>query len=296
VTADYSFLDAQLARYYDIPGDYGEEFRQVELPPDSHRGGILTHGSFLVSTSNPDRTSPVKRGLFVLENLLATQPPAPPANVPALEDAKVDGKTRATVREQLEAHRTDPACAACHAHFDPIGIVLENYDVIGRWRDDDRGTAIDPSATTVTGEELAGIDDLRDYIAGSRDRFYRCVSEKLMTYALGRGLESYDAVTVDRMTEALLADGGRFSTLLVKVVESPAFQMRRGDDDADLDSAARASVPEIPPPEKRRPDPRRFRRFNRRFNQEREGRRRDREAVETRQADEETARAVETNQ
>ena len=161
VTADYTFLDEQLARYYGVPGEHGDEFRQVELPAESHRGGILTHGSFLVSTSNPDRTSPVKRGLFVLENLLATQPPPPPANVPSLEDAKVEGKTRATVREQLEAHRADPACAACHAHFDPIGIVLENYDVIGQWREDERGAAIDPSATTVTGEALSGIDDLR---------------------------------------------------------------------------------------------------------------------------------------
>jgi hypothetical protein len=280
VTANYSFLDGQLARFYDISNVRGDEFQQVALPADSHRGGILTHGSFLVSTSNPDRTSPVKRGLFVLENLLATQPPAPPANVPALEDAKVAGKTRATVREQLEVHRSDPACAACHAHFDPIGIVLENYDVIGQWREDERGATIDPSSSTVTGEQLAGIDDLRNYIAGNREKFYRCVSEKLTTYALGRGLEPYDAVTVDRLTEAMLADGGRFSTLLVKVVESPAFQMRRGDDDAALDVAARAAIPEIPPPEKRRPDPRRFRRFNRRFNQEFEGRRRDRDAAE----------------
>jgi hypothetical protein len=237
----------------------------------------LTHGSFLVSTSNPDRTSPVKRGLFVLENLLATQPPPPPANVPSLEDAKVEGKPRATVREQLEAHRSDPACAACHTHFDPIGIVLENYDVIGQWRDDERGATIDPSATTVTGDDLKGIEDLRKYVAGNREQFYRCVSEKLMTYALGRGLEPYDAVTIDRITESLLADGGRFSTLLVKVVDSPAFQMRRGDDDTALDAAARASIPEIPPPERRRPDPRRFRRFNRRFNDDRDRRRRDRE-------------------
>jgi hypothetical protein len=277
ITANYTFLDEKLAEYYGIPGDFNDEFQRVELPADSHRGGILTHGSFLVSTSNPDRTSPVKRGLFVLENLLATQPPPPPANVPSLEDAKVEGKPRATVREQLEAHRSDPACAACHTHFDPIGIVLENYDVIGQWRDDERGATIDPSATTVTGDDLKGIEDLRKYVAGNREQFYRCVSEKLMTYALGRGLEPYDAVTIDRITESLLADGGRFSTLLVKVVDSPAFQMRRGDDDTALDAAARASIPEIPPPERRRPDPRRFRRFNRRFNDDRDRRRRDRE-------------------
>jgi hypothetical protein len=275
VTADYTFLNGQLARFYGIPGVGGDEFRQVELPPETHRGGLLTQGSFLVSTSNPDRTSPVKRGLFVLENLLATQPPPPPANVPPLEDANTENGFRATVREQLEAHRADPACAACHAHFDPIGIVLENYDLIGRWRDAERGGgAIDPSATTVTGESLAGIDDLRRYIAGNRERFYRCVIEKLMTYALGRGLEPYDAVTVDDIADSLLADNGKFSTALTKVVESPAFQLRRGDDDSELDAAALTKIPDIPPPDKRRPDPRRFRRFLE-FNQQQqfEGRR-----------------------
>jgi hypothetical protein len=276
ITANYTFLDQRLANFYGISGVQGDEFRRVELPADSHRGGVLTHGSFLVSTSNPDRTSPVKRGLFVLENLLATQPPPPPANVPALEDAKVEGKTLRTVREQLEAHRADPACAACHAHFDPIGLVLENYDVLGLWREDERGETIDPSGTTVTGEDLSGIDDLRDYVAGNRERYYRCVAEKLMTYSLGRGLEPYDAVTIDQMTDAMLAEGGRFSTLLTMVVKSPAFQMRRGDDDSDLDATARAAIPDIPPPEKRKPDPRRFRRFQQRLrelNRDREGRR-----------------------
>jgi uncharacterized protein DUF1585/uncharacterized protein DUF1588 len=199
------------------------------------------------------------------------------------------------VREQLEAHRSDPACAACHAHFDPIGIVLENYDVIGQWREDERGATIDPSATTVNGKELKGIDELRSYIAENRELFYRCVTEKLMTYALGRGLEPYDAVTVDQISESLLADGGRFSTLLVKVIESPAFQTRRGDAAVELDAAARATVPEIPPPEKRRPDPRR-RRFNRRLNREFEGRRRDRDAAETRPADDNVQQAEESKQ
>jgi mono/diheme cytochrome c family protein len=261
VTADYTFVNEQLARYYGLPRVEGGEFRRVEIPIESRRGGILTHGSFLVSTSNPDRTSPVKRGLFVLENLLATQPPPPPANVPPLESAHVDGKRLRTVREQLEAHRADPSCAACHAHFDPIGIALENYDVIGRWRDDERGAAIDPSGVTVTGDELAGIDELRDYIAGQKPRFYRCVAEKLMTYALGRGLEPYDAVTIDRITDELLAGGGKFSTLLLAVVESPAFLTRRGDDAAELQLAPQLAIPETPPPDQRRPERRRRRRF-----------------------------------
>jgi hypothetical protein len=268
VTADYTFVNEQLANYYDLPDVDGDEFRRVELPPDSNRGGILTHGSFLVSTSNPDRTSPVKRGLFVLENLLATPPPAPPANVPPLEAAQAEGRILRTVREQLEVHRADPACAACHAHFDPIGVVLENFDIIGRWRDREMREPIDPRATTVTGEELAGIGDLRDYVAGNKERFYRCVTEKLMTYALGRGLEPYDAVTVDRITDELLADGGKFSTLLASVIDSPAFQLRRGDDGA-LKVAPRPEIPDIPPPDQRRPQRRRFGRFRRQQDAER---------------------------
>ncbi len=285
VTADYTFLNSKLAKFYDLPAVKGREFRRVELGPESHRGGILTQGSFLTATSNPDRTSLVKRGLFVLENLLATQPPAPPANVPALEDAHVEGKELVTVRQQLEAHRADPACAACHAHFDPIGMVLENYDLIGQWRKSDRGEPIDPTSTTISGAELAGIDDLRKYIVDNEERYYRCCTEKLMTYALGRGLEPYDAVTIDRITGELMTEGGKFSTLLTAVVESPAFGMRRGDDANDLLMAPRVVVPEIPAPDKRRPKFRRgrFNQFERqrngnRENRERENRERDDEA------------------
>jgi hypothetical protein len=259
ITADYTFVDEELAEYYGIDGVDGDEFRRVDLPRASGRGGILTHGSFLVSTSNPDRTSPVKRGLFVLENLLATQPPAPPANVPPLEAAEVAGKRRPTVREQLEAHRADESCAACHVHFDPIGVALENYDVIGQWRDEDNNSPIDPTAITATGDELSGVDELRDYIAANEERYYRCVTEKLLTYALGRGLEPFDTPTVDRITDQLMAEGGEFSTLLTGVIESPAFLSRRGDDN-ELRIAPRVEIPEIPPPDQRRPE-RRRRRF-----------------------------------
>jgi hypothetical protein len=233
----------------------------VSLTPENKRGGILTHGSFLVSTSNPNRTSPVKRGLFILENLLAVEPPPPPPDIPPLDEAKVGGVTPKTIREQLAAHREDKSCAACHAHFDPFGVVLENYDLMGRWRDKENGEAIEAQEKTVTGETLAGIDDLRTYFASRKDRFYRGTTEKLMTYALGRGLEPYDAVTVDRIAASVAADGGKFSTMLLAVIESPAFQMRRGDDGMAKDSP-RFAVPAIPPPEKRRPPPRR------RFNQE----------------------------
>lgn len=268
LNADYTFVNEKLANYYGIDGVEGGHFRKVELPQDSKRGGLLTHGSFLVSTSNPDRTSPVKRGLFVLENLLATQPPPPPANIPALEDARVEGKRLRTVREQLEAHRADPACAACHAHFDPIGIALENYDIFGQWRDEQRGAKIDPSATTVTGEELDGTADLRDFLATNEERFYRCCVEKLMTYALGRGMQPFDSVTVDRITKTLMDEGGKFSTMLLAIVESPAFQMRRGDDDEPLPTL-KPDVPEPPTAEERRQMEERRRERRRRFRERR---------------------------
>ena len=260
ITADYTFVNKPLAAFYELEGAEeieGATFHRVALPPDSKRGGILTHGSFLVASSNPNRTSPVKRGLFVLENLLAVEPPPPPPDIPPLDDAKVGGVAPKTVREQLAAHRENKSCAACHAHFDPIGVVLENYDLIGRWRDKENGEPIEAKEKAVTGETLAGIDDLRGFFATRKEKFYRGATEKLMTYALGRGLEPYDAVTVDRLAAAVAADGGKFSTLLIGVIESPAFLTRRGDN-GEAKDAPRLATPPTPPPDKRRP-PRRNR-------------------------------------
>jgi len=229
ITARYTFLNEKLATFYGVPDVTGEEMRRVDLPADSPRGGVLTQGSFLVSTSNPDRTSPVKRGVFVLDNLLGSPPPPPPAAVPALEEAKQDGVELKTLRKQLAAHRADPACAACHAHFDPIGLALENFSHIGQWRDTEEEQPIDASGEMVTGETFDDLAGLRDIIATRKDKFYRSVTEKLMTYALGRGLEPYDAVTVDAIVDKLMNEGGKFSTLLGALIDSPAFQMRRGD-------------------------------------------------------------------
>lgn len=229
ITADYTFLNEPLAKYYGIPDVIGDEMRKVALSAGSRRGGVLTHGSILVSTSNPNRTSPVKRGVFVLENILGTPPPPPPAAVPDLEEAKTKGGGRETLRAQLAAHRADRACAACHAHFDPIGLALENFSYIGQWRDHDGEEPIDAGGEMVTGETFKDFTELRMLIAQRKDKFYRCVCEKLMTYALGRGLEPHDAPTVDAITDRLLADGGKFSTLLMSVIESPAFLMRRGE-------------------------------------------------------------------
>jgi hypothetical protein len=252
ITADYTFVNKPLADFYGIKEVEGAGFQRVALTPDSHRGGILTHGSFLVATSNPNRTSPVKRGLFVLENLLAIEPPPPLPDIPPLDEAKVGGVTPKTIREQLAAHRENKSCAACHAHFDPLGVVLENYDLIGRWRTRENGEPIEPREKTTTGETLSGIDDLRRFFAERKEKFYRGATEKLLIYALGRGLEPYDAVTVDRVAAAVAADGGKFSTLLFGIIESPAFQTRRGDDGESKD-APRYAIPATPPPEKRRP-------------------------------------------
>lgn len=229
ITADYSFLNDDLAKWYGIDGVLGSEMRRVDLPADSPRGGVLTHGSILVSTSNPNRTSLVKRGVFVLENIFGTPPPPPPAAVPPLEDAQKEGLELLTLRDQLAVHREDRACAACHAHFDPIGLALENFSYIGRWRETDNGIPIDASGEMVTGETFDTFYELRALVAERKDKFYRCVTEKLMTYALGRGLEPYDASTVDAIAERLMNGGGKFSSLLMDVIESPAFQQRRGD-------------------------------------------------------------------
>ena len=257
ITADYTFVDKKLAAFYGLKEVPEPGFHRVNLPPESKRGGILTHGSFLVATSNPNRTSPVKRGLFVLENLLAVEPPPPPPDIPALEDVNIGDTSKKTGREQLALHRENKSCAACHNHFDPIGVALENYDLIGRWRDKENDKPIDPAERTISGQTLSGFDDVRKLLAADKEKFYHGTTEKLLTYALGRGLEPSDMVTVDAITQRLAANNGTFSTLLMAVVESTPFQMRRGDDGA-IRSSPRNYIPPTPPPEKRKPQ-RRFR-------------------------------------
>jgi len=251
LTADYTFVDAGLAKYYGLTNHIESGFQKVSLPPESRRGGLLTHGSFLVSTSNPNRTSPVKRGVFLLENLLAIHPPPPPPSVPSLDDARTNDAAPKTGSGQLALHRANKACAACHAHFDPLGIALENFDALGQWRTEERGETIAPNETTTAGQTLTGIEDLRRHLTGRRTQFYQCVTEKLLTYALGRGLDPGDSVTVDRIAEQVARDQGKFSTLLLAVIDSPPFQMRRGDDGI-VKTPPRSLVPEAPPPEQRK--------------------------------------------
>ncbi|MEM8946941.1 MAG: DUF1592 domain-containing protein [Planctomycetota bacterium] len=233
LTADYSFLNPYLADLYDVEGIEGEEFRLVEFADDSPRGGLLTHGSILMITSNPDRTSPVKRGQFILDNFLgAPAPPAPP-DVPDIEEA-TDGGRRLSTREQLAIHRADAACASCHDRMDPLGLGLENFDAIGRWRDRDGRFEVDARGELASGEIFDGVRELREILGRKRRLFYRCLVKKLMTYALGRGIEYTDIPSIESIVDAMIATDasgtqGRFSTLLMGVVQSPQFQLRRGD-------------------------------------------------------------------
>lgn len=229
IDSDYTYLNEKLARYYGIPDVKGSFMRKVSLPKDSPRGGLLTQGTMLLVTSNPTRTSPVKRGLFILDNILGTPAPPAPAGVPQLEEADkpVDGR-EPTLREVLEIHRREALCNACHVRMDPLGLALENFNAMGLWRDKERGQPIDAGGQLITGESFDGIRELKKVLKDKHKfDFYRCLTEKLMTYALGRGLEYYDVEAVDRIVAQLDADGGKFSTLLVGVVESSPFQKRR---------------------------------------------------------------------
>jgi hypothetical protein len=224
--APYTFVNDRLARHYGIPDINGGEFRRVSLT-GTHRGGVLTHASILTLTSNPTRTSPVKRGKWVLDNLLGSPPPPPPPEVPELESqAELTG----TLRERMEQHRENPNCISCHERMDPIGFGLEHFDGIGAWREFDGESAIDASGRLVTGESFEGIDELRAILAERRrDNFVRCLSEKMLIYALGRGLEFYDACAVERIVEQLELDDYRFSSLVHAITQSVPFQLRRGD-------------------------------------------------------------------
>jgi hypothetical protein len=229
LAADYTFVNERLARHYDIDGVEGDAFVKVKLPAN-RPGGVLGHAGFLTLTSNPTRTSPVKRGKFVLENLLGTPPPPAPPDVPDLNDVK-RGELKGTLRQRMELHRADPTCASCHARMDPIGFGLENFDGIGAWRDSDAGAAVDASGQLVSGEKFKGSAELREILlTKKRGDFLRCLAEKTLTYALGRGVEYYDKPAVAKVAAALEKEP-KFSTLILEVVQSVPFQMRRGEGD-----------------------------------------------------------------
>lgn len=227
--ADYAFVNDRLAAHYGIPNVEGAEFRRVPLP-DRRRGGLLGQAGILTVTSNPNRTSPVKRGKWVLENLLGTPPPPPPDDVPALPEPE-RGEHARSQRELLAEHRANPVCASCHTLMDPIGFAMEHYDGIGAWRDSDDGRPIDATGTLVTGESFDGMNDLRDLLyTVKREAFVRSLTRQLLTYALGRGPIPADRCAVDRIVEAAQQGDYRFSILLQGVVESVPFQQaRRGE-------------------------------------------------------------------
>jgi hypothetical protein len=231
IESDYTFLNEKLAKLYDLTelNVTGREMQRVKLPPDSPRGGVLTHGSTLVVTSNPDRTSPVKRGLFILENFLGTPTPPPPPNVPALEAVDSDFKDHEpTLREALQVHREKPLCTSCHARMDPIGLAFENFNAMGMWRDKERNQTIDTAGKLITGESFATVRELKRILAHNhRLDFYRCLTDKLLTYAIGRGTEYYDVETIDQIVHRLDRENGRFSALLMGIIESAPFQKMR---------------------------------------------------------------------
>jgi hypothetical protein len=227
IDADYTFLNERLARFYGIAGVKGPEFRQVSLAGNAERGGILTHASVLTVSSYTTRTSPVLRGKWILENILNAPPPPPPPDVPNLDEAKV-GST-ASLRQQLEEHRKNPTCASCHSRMDPLGFGLENFNAIGQWRTEDGKFPIDSSGTLPDGRTFKGPQELKVILKADRDAFAQGLAEKLLTYALGRGLERYDKPAVKRIAKNAAAQDYRFSGLVLEIVNSLPFQMRRGD-------------------------------------------------------------------
>jgi mono/diheme cytochrome c family protein len=236
LTGDYTFVNGRLAKFYGLTNNVtGEEFERVSLAGTPRRG-VLTQASVLALTSNPTRTSPVKRGKWVLENLLGTPPPPPPPDVPNLDD-----KARlltGTLRQQMEQHRANPTCAACHARMDPIGFGLENFDAIGAWREKEGTNSIDASGTLLSGDSFTGASELATVLADKhRDEFLHCLADKMLTYALGRGTEYYDRPALEKIVGAMDQHQDKFSSLILAVTDSLPFQMRRG---APIQTAALA--------------------------------------------------------
>jgi mono/diheme cytochrome c family protein len=227
LTADYTFLNERLARHYGIPNVYGSHFRRVQIP-DENRRGLLGQGSILTVTSLADRTTVVGRGKWILENILGAPPPAPPPNVPPLQEKKSSGKPL-TLRERMEQHRANPVCASCHARMDPLGFALENFDATGQWRTQEDGVQIDASAVLPDGTKFEGPKGLRGMLLGQPEQIATAATEKLLTYALGRGLEYYDAPAVRAIVREAAQGQYKLQSLILGVVKSVPFQMRSSE-------------------------------------------------------------------
>jgi hypothetical protein len=244
IDGKFTFLNERLARHYGIRDTNGnpyfdkavtkqgttirgnKDFVRVNLDV-TKRGGILTQASVLAVNSNPTRTSPVKRGRWVLEQILGTPPPPPPPNVPELDSNK---QTKGTLRQRMEQHRENPSCAGCHARMDPIGFGFENFNAIGKFRTTDGEAPIDPSGVLPGGQKFNGPVELQQILRGKSELFSRCLAEKMTTYAIGRGLEYYDKPAIDRLVSALPKSDYRFSSLVIGIVQSDPFRLRRGKD------------------------------------------------------------------
>jgi len=225
IRADYTYLNERLAKHYGIAHVYGSRFRRVAVDDASHRGGLLRQGSLMAVTSYATRTSPVIRGHWVLKNLVGDPPPPPPANVPALDDNSVSSLL--PMRERLQQHRANAACAGCHQQMDPVGFSLENFDAVGRWRGTDAGRPIDAAGGLADGSEFTGVAGLEQALLSRPDLFVRTLTEKLLTFGLGRGVELYDAPAIRQIVRDARDDNYRFSRLIVGIVQSTPFQMRK---------------------------------------------------------------------
>ena len=245
LTADYTFVNERLAKHYGIPGIYGSQFRRVTLGPAlNDRKGLLGKGAFLVTTAKPERTSPVTRGKWVMANIFGMSPPDPPPDVPALPPRAADPNAKEpTMRQKMEMHRVRPDCVQCHRLMDPIGFSLEGFDGIGLVRSHDEGTPVDTKAQVFDTTQIEGPSDLRNWIVEKYgDQFVAVATERLMTYALGRGLDYRDMPLVRAISRDALRDGGRFAGLVLAIVKSRPFQMNvktQGPTTGVVDTAAR---------------------------------------------------------
>jgi hypothetical protein len=232
IKSDYTFLNERLAKHYGIPNVYGSRFRRVALAPNSKRGGLLRHGSVLSVTSYATRTSPVLRGVLVLRNIVGAPPPAPPPDVPALDESTMAANL--PMRQRLAAHRSNPACASCHRTIDPVGFALENFDAVGHWRDlEVEDQPVDATGALPGDKEFRGIDGLEDALLRRPELFVATLTENLLTFALGRGVEYYDAPAVRKIVRDAEKNGYRFSSLILGIVKSVPFQMRRAAEETE---------------------------------------------------------------
>ncbi|HEV7868350.1 MAG TPA: DUF1588 domain-containing protein, partial [Chthoniobacteraceae bacterium] len=227
IEADFTFLNEKLAKFYGLEGVKGKDFQRVTLPASSPRGGVLTQGSVLVSTSTPTRTSPVIRGKWILEQILGTPPPPPPPDVPPLNEQRQVNQT-ASLRQRFEQHRSAAECSGCHARMDPLGFALENFDATGAWRETDGKFPVDASGKLTNGTTFNGPKELKQVLKGNKN-FVRSLTHNMMTYALGRGLEFYDRCAADVVMVETEKRGLRFSALVTGIVTSDPFLKRKRD-------------------------------------------------------------------